>query len=70
MSILFQYIPKAGKTGWVLPGAGPPPTEAATAPTAFLMGKRVKGRVLLSCPALCDPRDYTVHGILQAGILE
>ena len=23
-----------------------------------------------SCPALCKPMDYTVHGILQARILE
>ena len=23
-----------------------------------------------SCPTLCDPMDYTVHGILQATILE
>ena len=23
-----------------------------------------------SCPTLCDPRDYTVHGILQARIIE
>ena len=23
-----------------------------------------------SCPILCDPMDYTVHGILQARILE
>ena len=23
-----------------------------------------------SCPALCDPTDYAVHGILQARILE
>ena len=22
------------------------------------------------CPTLCDPMDYTVHGILQARILE
>ena len=22
------------------------------------------------CPALCNPMNYTVHGILQAGILE
>ena len=22
------------------------------------------------CPSLCDPLDYTVHGILQARILE
>ena len=26
--------------------------------------------VTQSCPALCDPVDYTVHGILQARILE
>ena len=23
-----------------------------------------------SCPTLCDPMNYTVHGILQARILE
>ena len=28
----------------------------------------VKGTQL--CPTLCDPMDYTVHGILQARILE
>ena len=22
------------------------------------------------CPTLCNPMDFTVHGILQAGILE
>ena len=22
------------------------------------------------CPTLCDPTDYTIHGILQARILE
>ena len=26
--------------------------------------------VAQSCPTLCDPMDYTVHGILQARILE
>ena len=26
-------------------------------------------KVAQSCPALCDPMDYTVHGILQARIL-
>ena len=30
----------------------------------------VKVKVSQSCPALCDPKDYTVHGILQARILE
>ena len=27
-------------------------------------------KVTQSCPTLCDPVDYTVHGILQARILE
>ena len=27
-------------------------------------------KVALSCLTLCDPMDYTVHGILQARILE
>ena len=27
-------------------------------------------KVAQSCPTLCDPMDYTVHGILQLRILE
>ena len=35
----------------------------------------VRGKSLQSCPTLCNPMDYSlagssVHGILQAGILE
>ena len=30
----------------------------------------MKVKVTQSCPALCDPKDYTVCGILQARILE
>ena len=30
----------------------------------------MKVKVIQSCPTLCDPLDYTVHGILQARILE
>ena len=30
----------------------------------------LKMKVAQSCPALCNPMDYTVHGILQARILE
>ena len=29
-----------------------------------------KVKVTQLCPTLCDPMDYTVHGILQARILE
>ena len=32
--------------------------------------KKVKEKVTQSCPTLCDPMDYTVHGMLQARILE
>ena len=31
---------------------------------------KVKVKVAQSCPALCNPVDYTVHGILRARILE
>ena len=27
-------------------------------------------KVTQSCPTLCNPMDYTIHGILQAGTLE
>ena len=27
-------------------------------------------KLLALCPTLCDPMDYTVHGILQARMLE
>ena len=32
--------------------------------------KKVKVKVTQLCPTLCYPMDYTVHGILQARILE
>ena len=35
-----------------------------------LFSLKVKIKVTQSGPTLCDPMDYTVHGILQAGILE
>ena len=31
---------------------------------------KVKVKVAQLCPTLCNPMDYTVHGILQARILE
>ena len=30
----------------------------------------LKVKVTQLCPTFCDPMDYTVHGILQARILE
>ena len=35
-----------------------------------LLGKGVKVKVAQSCLTLCNPMDYTVHGILQARIRE
>ena len=32
--------------------------------------RKVKVEVPQLCPTLCDPMDYTAHGILQARILE
>ena len=37
---------------------------------SLLSAPEVKVKVAQSCPTLCDPMDYTVHGILQARILE
>ena len=31
---------------------------------------KVKLKVAQLCPTLCDPMDYTVHGIIQARILK
>ena len=36
----------------------------------FLIVLVRKVKVSQACPTLCDPIDYTVHGILQANILE
>ena len=34
--------------------------------TEYSLEGLVEVKVVKSCPALCDPMDYTVHGILQA----
>ena len=34
------------------------------------MKVRMKVKAAQSCPTLCDPMDYSIHGILQARILE
>ena len=39
-----------------------------TLPTSEVKWSEVK--VIQLCPTLCDPMDYTAHGILQARILE
>ena len=42
-------------------------------PTSLPSPSEVKSRSVVSaqlCPTLCDPLDYTVHGILQARLME
>ena len=36
----------------------------------LILVREVKLKVTWLCPTLCHPMDYTVHGILQARILE
>ena len=36
----------------------------------FLPPTLVKVKVTQLCPTLCNPMDYTVHGTLQARLLE
>ena len=38
--------------------------------TSGFMKVKVKVKVAQSCWTLCNPMDYTVHGILQARIME
>ena len=42
--------------------------ELTNATCNFFLGEEVK--VARSCPTPCDPMDYTVHGVVQARILE
>ena len=47
------------------------PLENGASPTLLsICVKTVKVKVTQLCQTLCDPMDYTVHGILQARILE
>ena len=38
--------------------------------TLYLLNHQSEVKVTQLCPTLCDPMDYTVHGILQTRILE
>ena len=39
-------------------------------PHSYVTTGKVKMKITQSCPTLWDPMDYTVHGIIQARILE
>ena len=42
---------------------------AAPVETVWRVLEKVKVKATQSCPSLCDPMAYAVHGILQARIL-
>ena len=42
----------------------------ARSPLLLHLSGSLKVKVAQLCPTLCDPVDYTVHGILHARILE
>ena len=45
--------------------------EALKTPCVWVeLTREVKVKVAQSCPTLCHPMDYAVHGILQARILD
>ena len=48
----------------------PHPVTYLSLPGPCFCVPKLNVKVAQLCPALCDPMDYTVHGILQARILE
>ena len=49
---------------------GPAPKRLCQGLSVPPLREEVKVKVTQSCPTLCDPMGYPVHGILQARILE
>ena len=49
---------------------GSPALQVDSLPTELSGKPKMKMKVAPSCPTLCEPKDYTVHGVLQARILE
>ena len=56
----FSFLSSSHSTAWIL----------RTSLWISLIQGKVKVTVTQLCPILCNPMDYTVHGILQARILE
>ena len=55
---------------WDVPCTACPIFPTPCRRAAVSPGPGLKVTVTQLCPTLCDPMDYTVHGILQARILE
>ena len=73
-ALLSCLLPPEAAVGWrmlplIIRAASLPGRRfSCKKPISTPMSKKVK--VAQSFPTLCDPMDYTVHGILQARILE
>ena len=62
-ALIQPPLPKVEKTK--VSSKAWPTLSSLSFPSLFM-----KVKVTQLCPTLCDPMDYTVHGILQARILE
>ena len=58
------------KTGTLYPLNNNSPFPLPPFPSEHHSTTFYKVKVVQSCSTVCDPMDYTVHGILQARILE
>ena len=68
-----KHIEKQNPAGvWRMKGAERSPSGRGGKPEILIIVSIPTGKVKVtqSCPTLCHPMDYTVHGILQARILE
>ena len=60
LSAQLSPVMRCSHSLWAVYGMNDPDCEA----------EKVKVKVAQSCPTVCDPMDYIVHGLLQARILE
>ena len=70
MFLLSVFSARVGMTFLVLSACGAYITVLQKNLNVFISSSEVWVKVTQLCPTLCNPMDYTVHGILQARILE
>ena len=66
----LQTLGDAQRSAWETDPPGSPGVPPSSSFYQFLGALSLKLKVAQSLPTLCGPVDYTVHGILQARILE
>ena len=67
MLFFSRQVVADSKTPWT---AARQASVSSTISQSLLKPTMSEVKVAQSCPTLCDPRNYTVQGILQARILE